>query len=75
MKIIKPGIIVSSENKISMVNFRKYKLTCPACGCIFEANSSEFKTGDRDMPAKWCNCPTCNHYVFTANGHRIKNKI
>ena len=33
----------------------------------------EFPSGDRDMSAKYVDCPTCRHYVFKSNGRRIKS--
>lgn len=76
MKVIKQGIL-PKEDKSAVAPittaYRRYILTCPHCKCIFEASSNEFKSGDRDMPEKYVNCPTCGHYVFKSNGRRIKS--
>lgn len=76
MKVIKQGIL-PKEDKFANVPittpYRRYILTCPRCKCIFEASSNEFQSGDRDMPEKYVNCPTCGHYVFKSNGRRIKS--
>lgn len=74
MKVIKQGILSKEEKSIIVpITYRRYILTCPRCKCIFEASSNEFKSGDRDMPAKYVDCPTCGHYVFKSNGRRIKS--
>ena len=73
MKIIKKGIIPESNSSVLPISYRRYILTCPRCKCIFEDSSNEFQSGDRDMPEKYVNCPTCGHYVFKSNGRRIKS--
>lgn len=76
MKIIKQGIL-PKEDKSAVAPittaYRRYILTCPRCKCIFEDSSNEFQSGDRDIPEKYVNCPTCGHYVFKSNGRRIKS--
>lgn len=73
MKIIKKGIITESNSSVLPISQRRYIVTCLYCKCIFEDSSNEFQSGDRDMPAKYVDCPTCGHYVFKSNGRRIKS--
>ena len=73
MKIIKQGIIPESNSSVLPIFQRRYIVTCPYCKCIFETSSNEFQSGDRDMPTKYVDCPTCRHYVFKSNDRRIKS--
>ena len=61
MKIIKKGI-VDSETK---------RFECKACGCIFEADNTEYcESYSMELvlgcsPAYKCVCPTCKKLVYT----------
>ena len=49
MNIIKPG-----EMPKETISF-----SCSYCGCIFEADKSEYETGPQYDPGYSCRCPTC----------------
>lgn len=72
MKIIKQGKSQPKPSQLASVG-RRYIIVCKKCECIFEVNSNEFKTDDRDLPQPYVNCPCCNHYAFKSNGKVIKN--
>ncbi len=62
MKIITAGdLFKQPELKIR-------KFVCKRCGCVFEANSNEFKWADffeaRDGIEATCKCPCCERTVY-----------
>lgn len=57
MKIIKEG-------DIRRLNTTR-RFECPACGCIWLANASEYRREwDLNDAHIVCNCPTCHKYVY-----------
>ena len=58
MNIIKPG-------DMSRLDTTK-RFECPACGCIWDANASEYRREmDRNGDVFACECPTCKRLSFT----------
>ena len=59
MKIIKAGDIRRIDNT--------RKFTCKRCGCVFEADRSEYHTQSdfRNGHFYVCMCPTCGRDVLT----------
>lgn len=58
MKIIKEGKkeILSKDKRFE----------CDQCGCIFEANESEYKTEYEDCYFyHYCKCPFCENWTYT----------
>lgn len=57
MKIIKQGHIELLEG------IKKFE--CEKCGCIFEANRAEYRSGMQyNIDYYYCRCPTCNTTVY-----------
>ena len=58
MNIIKKGDV----NRL-----RKTKtFTCRECGCVFEANKGEYKSGMQyNEEYYYCQCPTCNRTAYS----------
>ena len=60
MKIIKEGDLKRLDTT------RRFE--CPKCGCIFEANATEYrKEWDMNNTILACECPTCHDYVWRNN--------
>lgn len=57
MKIIKKGNL-NRDNSMRRFN-------CPYCGCIWEANATEYRT-EWERNCEWfeCDCPTCHRQVW-----------
>ena len=51
--VIKPGRKPKFKKTI-------YKITCKACGCIFECEDSDLAIEKRIGGRREVNCPTCN---------------
>lgn len=59
MKIIKQG---KSKEEIDRITKQVRRFECPVCGCIFEADNTEYKHEFRQIEsAEWweCKCPNC----------------
>ena len=58
MKIIQEG------DKAKLVKARRF--TCRACGCVFEANETEYTVGNdyRNGALYSCQCPTCGRWAY-----------
>ena len=64
MKIIKEG-------NLEKLNKTK-RFACEYCGCIFEANITEYKLGvDHNETYAYAKCPTCSN---TANEERMEQR-
>lgn len=42
---------------------KQKRFLCKNCGCLFEANNSEYNTGTQIEPDCWCKCPVCGRSV------------
>ena len=41
------------------------RFTCKECGCVFEANKTEYKYGSQyNEGYYYCNCPCCGNKVY-----------
>ena len=57
MKIIKQGNI----NKLKAV----IRFTCSKCGCIFEADNTEYKISSQyNEEYCYCECPFCHKFCY-----------
>lgn len=57
MKVIKSGDI---ERTKKIKTFE-----CEKCGCVFQANKNEYKTGEQyNEVYYYCKCPTCKSTVY-----------
>lgn len=46
------------------------RFTCPACGCVWDANSTEYrKEWERNTENVSCVCPTCGKRAY--DGKRV----
>ena len=75
MNIIKEGN-KGKIVKIQPINpYRKYRFVCKDCGCIFEAETTDFTYNVREFGSNpVIHCPTCNQYFFKSQGKRIRNR-
>ena len=39
------------------------KFLCTKCGCLFEADNTEYNYGTQREPDCWCKCPVCGKTV------------
>ena len=63
MKIIKEG------NLELLKQIRRFK--CGLCGCIFEADNTEYKTDNQYNHTYYtCDCPCCNREVCSGEYYR-----
>lgn len=46
------------------------KFSCNSCGCIFEANNSEYKYGGSQYNVSYyeCRCPCCDAKAYSVEG-------
>ena len=57
---------VIQEGDLSRLDGIK-RFTCHRCGCIFEADKTEYELNDQFiLPYYACTCPTCEHKVYIA---------
>jgi Zn finger protein HypA/HybF involved in hydrogenase expression len=62
MKIIKQGL--SKEELVKLNNVTK-KFECRCCGCIFEADKSEYKSEEDYIYTHYYSyCPNCGQVAF-----------
>lgn len=57
MKIIKQG---KSKEEIDRITKQVRQFECPTCGCVFEADNTEYKYHFGQGAGLWeCDCPNC----------------
>lgn len=63
MKILKQG---KSKEEIDRITKQVRQFECPVCGCVFEADNTEYKHHyNQREDTKWleCNCPNCGKLI------------
>ena len=64
MKIIKKGL---SDVEVERLNRKPRQFTCEVCGCVFEADNTEYKHNyDQYEGDEWWtyDCPNCGRLVM-----------
>lgn len=64
MKILKKGL---SDVEVERLNRKIRQFTCDVCGCVFEADNTEYKHNyDQYEGDEWwtCDCPNCGRLVM-----------
>lgn len=59
-------MIIVKEGNVRLCR-KVFRFECEACGCIFEADSSEYRR-DLQKDRGWvcvCVCPTCKYEVYS----------
>lgn len=62
MKILKQG---KSKEEVERIFKQVRQFECPTCGCVFEADKTEYKYHCCQKEGDWweCNCPNCGMLI------------